>query len=479
MARFQANGPPRWRLARRMRSGQLADLTAARGMMDDTGNIPGPHAPPRRSLRARVLDWVRGPGAVRVAGLTALRILAAIGTLLSVTVIVRVFPVEAAGQFFVFLAAAQFVAGAALAPLLTLAIRFGSVHKADGDRDALGRLIVFGGGAIVSVAGLVFLAHPLVTQGGSLVPGEAWAFAAVAALSGAMFFLGGLARVNGKVIAAIVPENVLRPAGLALAAITLWLAGAAAFPALSAAYAVVLVAVCAVLVLMAPWRAARFAPAPIPAWRPYFKAYGPLLVYSFGNTALATVHILIVAYVVSVEAVPAFKAAVQYALLLATGVQFAELIYGPQIAIAHQRGDLPALQRLAQSSSRLALGFYALAFAPLLTGPFMFELAFGEIGREAWGLALILCTGRFVSAWFGTVANIANLSGRTTQFALTQGAGVCVLIVAGPILGNHFGNMGVALASALAMTSWVLVSVFLLQRSLNIKMGPIGARRST
>ncbi|WP_439633856.1 lipopolysaccharide biosynthesis protein [Glycocaulis sp.] len=416
---------------------------------------------------------------MKVAGLTALRILAAIGTLLSVTVIVRVFPVEAAGQFFVFLAAAQFVAGAALGPLLTLAIRFGSVHKADGDREALGRLIVFGGGAIVSVTGLVLLAQPLVTQRAPLVPGEAWAFAAVAALSGAMFFLGGLARVNGKVIAAIVPENVLRPAGLALAAITLWLAGAAAFPALSAAYAVVLVAVCAVLAFMAPWRAARFAPAPLSAWRPYFKAYGPLLAYSFGNTALATVHILIVASVVSVEAVPAFKAAVQYALLLSTGVQFAELMYGPQIAIAYQKGDRPALQSLARSSSRLALGFYALAFAPLLTGPFLFELAFGEIGREAWGLALILCAGRLVSAWFGTVANIANLSGRTSQFALTQGAGVCLLIIIGPLFGEYMGNTGVALASALAMTSWVLVSVVLLQRSLKIQMGPLGSRTYT
>ena len=472
MARFPANGPPRWGLAQGMQPGQLADSAAARGMMDDTGNIPGPHAPPRRGLRARVLGAVRGPGAAKVAGLTALRILAAIGTLLSVTVIVRVFPVEAAGQFFVFLAAAQFVAGAALGPLLTLAIRFGSVHKADGDREALGRLIVFGGGAIVSVTGLVLLAQPLVTQRAPLVPGEAWAFAAVAALSGAMFFLGGLARVNGKVIAAIVPENLLRPAGLALAAITLWLAGAAAFPALSAAYAVVLVAVCAVLAFMAPWRAARFAPAPLSAWRPYFKAYGPLLAYGLVSTALTTFHILILSYTASVEAVPAFKAAVQYAMLLTTGVIFANLIHGPQIAIAHARGDLPALQRLARSSSRLALGFYALAFAPLLTGPFLFELAFGEIGREAWGLALILCAGRFIDAWFGAATNIANLTGRTTLLALMQGAGILVLVAFGFALGGKLGGFGVAIASSLANGIWVAGIAVALQNDLKLKMGP-------
>ncbi|WP_429911167.1 lipopolysaccharide biosynthesis protein [Glycocaulis sp.] len=444
--------------------------------MHDTGNTPGQHTPNGGRLRGLwvyVQTAMRSPKAGKIAGLTALRGLAALGSLISVAAIVRLFPVDAAGEFFVFLAAAQFVAGAALGPLLMLAIRFGSVHKADGDREALGRLILFGAAAIALQAGSVWLAHPLASDMTGMALGEAWVFAAVAALSGAMIFLGGLARVNGKVIAAIVPENVLRPAGLAVAALGLWLAGSAVFPALSAAYGVVLLAVCAVLAAMGPWRAARFTRSQLDTYRPYFKAYGPLLVYGLVSTALITFDIIIVSQIVAVEAVPAYKAAVQYAMLLATGVIFANLIYGPQIAIAHQRGDLPALQRLARSSSRLALGFYALAFAPLLTGPWLFELAFGAAGREAWLLALILCAGRFVNAWFGSVTNLANLTGRTTLLALMQGGGVVILIVLGPVLGGELGSIGVAIASALAMTSWNVGASIALQRSLNIKMGPI------
>ncbi|MFC4726494.1 lipopolysaccharide biosynthesis protein [Glycocaulis abyssi] len=444
--------------------------------MHDTGNTPGQHTP--NGGRLRVL-WVylqtamRSPKAARIAGLTVLRGLAAVGSLISVAAIVRLFPVDAAGEFFVFLAAAQFVAGAALGPLLMLAIRFGSVHKADGDREALGRLILFGAAAIALLAGIVWLAHPLASDLSGMALGEAWVFAVVAALSGAMIFLGGLARVNGKVIAAIVPENVLRPAGLAIAALALWFAGLAVFPALSAAYGAVLLAVCAVLAAMGPWRAARFTRSGLAAYRPYFKAYGPLLAYGLVSTALSTFDILVVSHAVAVEAVPAYKAALQYATLLTTGVIFANLIYGPQIAIAHQRGDLPALQRLARSSSRLALGFYALAFAPLLTGPWLFELAFGAVGREAWLLALILCAGRFVNAWFGSVTNLANLTGRTTLVALMQGAGVVILLLLGPVLAAQFGSTGVAIASTLALTGWVVATSLILQRSLKLKMGPI------
>ncbi|HCY56874.1 MAG TPA: hypothetical protein DF715_15620, partial [Oceanicaulis sp.] len=170
---------------------------------------------------------------------------------------------------------------------------------------------------------------------------------------------------------------------------------------------------------------------------------------------------------------PAYKAAIQYAMLLTTGVIFANLIYGPQIAIAHAQGDLPALQRLARSSSRLALGFYALAFAPLLTGPFLFELAFGEAGQDAWSLALILCAGRFMNAWFGSVTNIANLTGYTTLLALMQGGGVALLIGLGTLLGEHFGAIGVAIASALAMSSWAAATSIMLQQRLKLKMGPI------
>lgn len=443
--------------------------------MDNTDNTPGPPAPPPArlaTLYARAQTAIRGPGAAKVAGLTALRVLAAVGTLLSVTVIVRVFPVEAAGQFFVFLAAAQFVAGAALGPLMMLAIRFGSVHKADGDREALGRLILFGAAAIALLAVIVWLAHPLASDMTGMALGEAWVFAAVAALSGAMVFLGGLARVNGKIIAAIVPENVLRPAGLAIAALALWFAGLAVFPALSVAYGAVLLAVCAVLAVMGPWHAARFTRSGLAAYRPYLRAYGPLAAYGLVSTALTTFDILIVSGAVSIEAVPAYKAAIQYAMLLTTGVIFANLIYGPQIAIAHAQGDLPALQRLARSSSRLALGFYAIAFAPLLTGPFLFELAFGAVGREAWGLALILCAGRFVNAWFGSVTNIANLTGRTTLLALMQGGSVVILVVLGSVLGGQLGSAGIAIAASTACILWTVGTKILLSRVTRLAFGP-------
>lgn len=73
---------------------------------------------PLYGFAALIRATLTGPGASRVAGLTTFRVLAAAGSLLSVTAIVRSFPADEAGKFFVFLAAAQFVAGAALGQFL-------------------------------------------------------------------------------------------------------------------------------------------------------------------------------------------------------------------------------------------------------------------------------------------------------------------------------------------------------------------------
>lgn len=410
---------------------------------------------------------------LQLFSLTAVRILAALASLISVIVIVRVFPIAEAGKFFVFLASTQFVAGAALGPLSVLAIRFGSIHYTDADHSALGRLLLLGFGAILLLSAFTLIIHKNLSLITDLVVGKSWVFAASVGLGGALAFLTGIARVNGRVVMAIIPENVLKPACLAALASFLWLSGAATFNTLSIAYLMVLLVVVATLLAMTPWRAARFSLGTYAAYRPYLRAYGPLLLFGMVSTALTTFDVFLVSSVVSVDAVPAYRAALQYAMLLTTGVLFSNLLYGPKIAIAYRDGDIDALQAHARSSSRLALIFFFIAFTPLLTGPWFFTLFFGEIGAEAWSLALVLCAGRFLNAWFGSVTNIANLSGRTLLLSLLQGVGVLILVILGSALGAQFGSIGVAIASAIALSAWVAATTFFLQRSLVLRMGPL------
>ncbi|MGB3416674.1 MAG: hypothetical protein WBA36_08395 [Mesorhizobium sp.] len=428
---------------------------------------------PLSGFAAAVRSALGGARISKVAGLTTWRVLAAAGSLLSVTAIVRFFPADEAGKFFVFLAAAQFVAGAALGPMQVLAIRFGSVHRADDDPESLGRLVLFGVGATLSVVVLSLLAHPFASGHLNLPLDNGLVFACAVGLGGAVYFLGGLARVNGKVIAALVPEGILKPVGIALAAFALWLLGAATFPALATGYLLVLFLVCAVLAAMGPWSASGISFGNLAGYRAYFRAYPSLLLYGLVSTALTTFDIMIVSRYVSVEAVSAYKAGAQYAMLLGTGVLFANVIYGPQIAVAYQRQDQPSLQRLATASSRLSFGFFVVAFLPLLAGPWPFETMFGAVGTEAWLLALILCAGRFVNACFGSVTNIANLSGKTAILVMAQGCGLLLLLLLGPLLGARFGAAGVAAAAGLAMTAWVIATVFFMGRSLKLRMGPL------
>ena len=54
-----------------------------------------------------------------------------------------------------------------------------------------------------------------------------------------------------------------------------------------------------------------------------------------------------------------------------------------------------------------------------------------------------------------------------------QGASVVILLALGPVLGAQLGSTGVAIASALAISSWAAATSIMLQQRLKLKMGPI------
>ena len=56
---------------------------------------------------------------------------------------------------------------------------------------------------------------------------------------------------------------------------------------------------------------------------------------------------------------------------------------------------------------------------------------------------------------------------------MAQGCGLLLLLLLGPLLGARFGAAGVAAAAGLAMTAWVIATVFFMGRSLKLRMGPL------
>lgn len=426
-----------------------------------------------RSMSATFGKNINKSNVRHLTSLTALRVVSALLGLISVGIIVRTFSAEESGTFFVILAGAQFIAGATLGPLLILAIRFGSIHYNDGDSEALGRLIIFGASATALVGIAALNLPPLILALTAIQLGNAWTFAAITTLTGAISFLGGIVRASGHSIPAIVPENLIRPAGLASAALFLWITDGTTAQKLSIAYLLVLISACIVLMAYIPWRKIIIPTFRISDYHIYLKEITPLLSYGVVSTALSTCDIFLVTSLVSVEAVPAYKIATQFAIILTTGTMFANLIYGPKISIAHHNDDFDETQKLARLSSKLSLCFYILIFSPLIFGYWIFPILFGEIGSQAWHLALILSVGRLVNAWFGSVTVMANLTGHTFYLAMTQALSFILIVIAGQALASEFGSEGIAAASALALSTWVLATTLLLRRRLGLKLGPL------
>lgn len=409
----------------------------------------------------------------KLFGLTLVKALSAIGALISVTAIVRFFPVEEAGRFFVFLALTQLLAGATLGPLSLLVLRFGSIHHAEGNHDAFGRLILFSKLIISLVLLAIIIVHPLMSRFLDFEFGTVWMLSSIVGLTGAVALMSAIIRVQGMVLYSTIPNEVLRPIGLAAASMVLWIASTTSFEALATTYIFVMFGTCVALLVVIPFNAMRFSIGRTENYSEYIRAYRSLIFYGLVSTLLSTSDIIIVSSVVSLEAAAPYKVAFQYAMLMTTGVMFSNLIYAPEIATACRNKETAKLQSLAKASSRLSLGFFALGFLPLLLGPQIFKVVFGPVGEEAWLLTLVLCAGRFVNAWFGSVTIIANVSGSTVLISVMQAMSVLLLIALGGHLGSAFGAIGVAIASSFAAASWVVTTSTGLRLKLSIKLGPL------
>ncbi len=423
-------------------------------------------------LIAALDQTIKSGTVLKVVGLTLLRVLAAVVSLLSVTAIIRFLPPGEAGRLFVFIASSQFIAGAALGPLLILALQHGAIHRENDDFDAMGSLVVFGAVVIIGTVIAVWPLHFLVALAVSEDIGSALILATVVGLSGLLFFLIGLARANGSVILAFVPDNILRPVGIALVAATIGFAGVATFHNFTVGYLLVLLSVVIFAMPMVPWCQINFSAGPINAYWLYIKAYGPLVVFGLVSTALCTFDILLVARVDDLEAVSAYRVAAQYAQLLGTGVMFADFVYAPQIAVAHQRGDRTEVQRLAKATAHISLAFWFAGALPLIAGPNLFRYVFGPSGYEAWLLALVLSIGRLVNAWFGSVTLVSNLTGHTSHVVAVEFIGILIMISIGLLVGERSGALGIGMAAATAHVAWVLGIAFILRRKLDLKLGP-------
>ena len=280
------------------------------------------------------------------------------------------------------------------------------------------------------------------------------------------------------VLAGILPEQVLRPALMAmlLLAVMAWPgmgispAGAMGLMLVSA-----LVAFLSGAVLLRRYRPLAVATArPRVQGREWFRSVWPMAL-SQGFQQLNRYADVILLGVLAVAAdVGVYRVAAQGALLVSLGLTALNMVVAPYFARLHAEQEHSRLQKLARQTARAALGLGIPAVALFaLYGEWLLVTLFGPEFAGAYWPLLILAGGQLANAGFGPTGLLLNMTGHerdvTRVVAIAAGLNVALNMALIPL----FGVVGAALATSFSLAFWNVWLWVLVQARLGIRCSAV------
>jgi len=155
------------------------------------------------------------------------------------------------------------------------------------------------------------------------------------------------------------------------------------------------------------------------------------------------------------EDVGVYRAVMQAALAVSVGLQAMNMVVAPHFAQLYATGDLARLQRLVRTGARLVLAVTVPVVGVLLAfGQAILEAVFGQEFSAGYSALAILASGQLISATFGSVAYILNMTGHERDTARGVSVAAAGNIVFGILLIPTFGMPGAAAATAMSLTIW-------------------------
>lgn len=201
----------------------------------------------------------------------------------------------------------------------------------------------------------------------------------------------------------------------------------------------------------------------------------PLWVTSLMNRGLMPwAPVLLLGIWGTVEEVGIFGAATRIVLLVSFMLVAINNVVAPKFAELYAKGEMKALGEVARRSALLITVLASPIFLLLF---FYGEWVMSMFGAEfATGVNMlaILAVGQLINVLCGSVGYLLIMSGNETVYRnITIGSSIfqlLLIIMLAPIMGGE----GVALASAIALATMNIVSVFFVYHKLNILTVPLG-----
>jgi len=189
------------------------------------------------------------------------------------------------------------------------------------------------------------------------------------------------------------------------------------------------------------------------------------------ETVLDSIDTLLLAFFgVSKVAIGQYGAAIKFGPFIAMPLSTFNTIFSPTIAELHSKGEKQKLEEMFKIVTKWSITFSLPIFlVVVLFSPYLLGLS-GQGYIDAWPLAIAFSTGSMVSAGTGAVGSMLLMTGQNKFSFLNSIVAVIVNLVLGILLTPHFGAMGTAVSTGLAIC--VNNIMRLTQVYLRLKMQP-------
>jgi O-antigen/teichoic acid export membrane protein len=191
--------------------------------------------------------------------------------------------------------------------------------------------------------------------------------------------------------------------------------------------------------------------APVFEWRRWTFSVIPMVGTEIIRTIDGNFGVLLIGYLVTIDAAGLFRIAAATAGLLAMPLLVIKLTVPPFAARLHVENDSRRLELLASSASAASFGaMLAILLGLVFFGGRLIALAFGAAFAPALPMLLLLCAGYTAAAFVGATNFILNVTGKERTVTMVVGLAMFLNISLSLILGALYGAVGVASAFAVA-----------------------------
>lgn len=191
------------------------------------------------------------------------------------------------------------------------------------------------------------------------------------------------------------------------------------------------------------------------------------------QTLNANLDVMMLGALRGAETAGIYKLASTAALLTVAGLQAINMVLMPHFARVHREGTREQLQALATRSVRMIL-LTAVPSSLLLVvaGKQIIEIAFGAEYLASYTPMVILVVGQLVSALFGSVVTILNMTGHEKDTMKVVLMASVINIVLNAVLIPPYGAEGAAIATGSTVIFWNVILHIMIRRRLSINSTP-------